>query len=150
VVGAAVQRGNNFRCVRRIAQCHSNIAQPALVSDAADGAALSALQELRFAPVEQIHQLRIIEPVAGCEILLPRRPGIFVPRAEQLAVIATVDAISHSLAKLHRNGAIQFYGQVGNAAPCIQFERCDYRLRGAYIDAGSAAAAVFSDRFISG
>ena len=53
-----------------------------------------ATQEFAFAPREQIDQGRLVEAVARAEIRLVAAPRELVPRAGELAVVATEDAIA--------------------------------------------------------
>ncbi len=102
VLFAGGERGEHGRRGRRIAECNGDIAQPALIADAADGAAAGPFFELRFAPGKQVDQLRPVQSVPDREILLGRRARELVPRTHQLAVVATVDAIADRAAKFDR------------------------------------------------
>ncbi len=68
--------------------------------------------------------------------------GKLVPGAEQLAIVATVDAVADGLAKLRRNCALQLDRQVGNAATRVELVGRDDRLGRADVDTGPAAAAM--------
>ncbi len=59
-----------------------------------------------------------------------------------LAVVAAVHAVADQRPQLDRDAALQFDGQVGNAAPRIEPVRPEDRLRRAGVDAGAAAAAM--------
>ena len=58
VVLALPQGGDDCRRTRRVAERHREVAQPALETDAPDGAAARAIRELRFGPDKQRRQLR--------------------------------------------------------------------------------------------
>jgi hypothetical protein len=60
---------------RRIAQPHRQVAQPALVADAADRAALHAAVEFLFFPSEQFHQAGLAQAIALVEIGQQSRAG---------------------------------------------------------------------------
>src|SRR5579863_1996915 len=90
----------------RVPQRHGDIARPALVSDAMDGRAAHALEELMLAPGEKLGQPGAIELVADLEVRMGRRARELVPRTHQLAVIAAVDAIAERTAQIQRNGAV--------------------------------------------
>ena len=80
------------RARRRIAQRHGDIAQPALVADAADGRTLGAREELLLGPREQLREPRGIESMPRLEVRMRGGARELVPRAHQLAVVAAVDA----------------------------------------------------------
>src|ERR1700690_514759 len=103
VLRAASQCFEHVGRARRIAESDRDVAQPAFVADAADGAAFRALQEIRFAPGKELDQLRAVEAVPRREILLGGGTRELVPRADQLTVIAAVNATADRGAKLERN-----------------------------------------------
>ena len=148
MVGAGVQRGQRFGRGRRIAQCYGDVAQPALVAAAPDRAAFGAVQELGFVPGEQLVQAGSVEVVACAEVGFVGALGELVPGADQLAVVAAVDAVAHQWPHVFGNGAIVLDGQVGNAAPCVQSLRPGDRTGGTDIDAARAGAAVCRGRHI--
>src|SRR5688572_16430550 len=112
IVRPGAQRRQNLRRARRIAQADGEVAQPAPVGDAADGGAAHALVELRLAPAEQLDQGSRIEAVARAEIVLAAGPGEAVPRADDLAVVASVHAVADERPQLLRDGALVLYGEV--------------------------------------
>lgn len=105
--------------VGRIAQRHGDIAQPAQVADAAYRRAFGDAQEFFLRPVEQIDQLRRMQRGARAEIVFVGKLRKAVPRADQLAVVAAVDAVAEQRAELLRDRAFQLDGQVGDAAPGV-------------------------------
>ena len=71
ILGPRLQRsaqGPIARGTQRIAQCHGHIAQPALMADAADGAALGHAQKGGFVPRKQVHQLLARQALALVKI----------------------------------------------------------------------------------
>ncbi len=77
--------------------------------------------------------------------------GEAVPGADDLAVVAAEHAVADLVAQLDRDRAFQLDGQVGNAAPRIQYPFADEGFRGADVQAGVATAAVVAcDRLVDG
>ena len=134
----------------RITQGHGDVAQPAIVADTADGAALRALQESFLAPPEQLDQIRGIETVAWFKILFPGGLRKTVPRADQLAIVAAEYAVANLTAELFRNAGTELDGQIGNAAPRINGVGCDDGLGGANVNALGTVAAVVCNRRVDG
>ena len=66
----------------------------------------------------------------------------FVPRADELAVVAAVDTIAEQRSQRLIDGAVVFDRQIGNAAPCIELPRGRDGRGGAGWDAGLASAAM--------
>jgi len=133
---------------RSIAERHSDIPQPAFVADAPDRRTFGAFEKFVLAPREQIDQLRTVEAVARREIGQGGFAGVFIPRADQLAVIAAVNAIAQQWPQLFGNCRAQFDRQVRNAAPRIDTIGADDRLSGADIDATRAGATMRRGRLI--
>src|SRR6202140_1010525 len=109
----------------RIAERDRDVAQPSHIADAADRAASSPFQELRFAPREKLDELRGIQPVPHREVLLGGGACELIPRTKQMTVNATVYAVADCRAKLDWNRPGQFDGEVGNAAPGVETIRGD-------------------------
>src|SRR6478672_8640754 len=105
---------------RRIAEPDREIAQPALVADAPDCAALEPLIELLLAPGEQLDQRSPIEAVAHSEIVDAGHLREAIPRAHELAVVAAVDAITEQRPQRLGNAALMLDGQIRDAAARIQ------------------------------
>ena len=138
-----VQAGHSRPITSRcIAQRHRDVALPAFVADAADGRAGQAGVELVGGPVHQINQTRRIQAVAGREIRLAGGMRELVPRAHQLAVVATVDAVADERAQRLGNAALEFDGEVGNAAPRIELVGPEDRPRRTDLDAALTGSAV--------
>ena len=104
--------------------------------------------ELRFAPAEQFNQARHIQSIANREIRLVRDLRKTVPRARQLAIVATIDTVTDQRPQFHGNRSLQFYRQIRNAPPRIEAVRPDDRLRRAHRDAFRARAAMVPRRRI--
>src|ERR1700735_5733283 len=103
-----------------VTERYRNIAQPALVAEPPDGTAAGLLLKIRFAPGKKLGQLRMIQSMPDRKILLRRGAHELVPGTDQLAVIATVDAIADRAAKFFGNTAGQLNRQIGDAAPRIE------------------------------
>ena len=135
---------------QRIAHRHRNVAQPALMADAADGAAGHALIELGLAPGEQLEQGDVIEMMTDFKIGLAGELRVFVPGANQLAVITAVNAVADSLAELFGDRSWMLDSEIGNAAPRVELVGRDDRLGGADVDALMAGAAMFAGIAVGG
>ena len=64
------------------------------MTDAADGGAFGAFQKRLFIPGEKLDESGGFESVAGMEIQFRGELGEAVPGADQLAVVAAVDAVT--------------------------------------------------------
>ena len=142
VIGATAQSGLNFRRVWCIAQRHGDVAQPALVADAADRVAGQPLVEFGFRPRKQFAQAGVVQPVAWRKRRVAELREA-VPRTAGLAVVTAVDAVADQRPEFLGNGAVQLDGQVGDAAPGIDLIRRGDGLRRADVEAGGAGAAMF-------
>ena len=128
---------------RRVAERHGDVAQPALVADAPDRAALHARVELLARPREELDERRVVEAVAHRgEIRLGRRLREAVPRAHELAVVAAIDAVADQRAQLLGDAPCELDGEVGDAAPRVELVGRDDRAGGADVDAARAGAAM--------
>ena len=103
----------------RVAQRNRNISQPAFVPDATNGTAFCFVEPGLFVPQEQFGQFCIIESVAWREVAIARGLCKFIPRSEQLTVVATVYSITNRFAKFFGNRVLVFDRQVGNAAASV-------------------------------
>jgi hypothetical protein len=74
----------------------------------------------------------------------------FVPGANQLAIVAAIDAVAEQRPQFFRDSAFEFDGEIGNAAPRIDLIRRDDGAGRADIDTGLACAAVVFGRRIDG
>ena len=117
------------------------------MADAANRAAFGHAQKRGLVPLHQMHQLRRAQTVALVKVRQGAALRELVPRADQLTVVAAVNAVAHQGAQLQRYRPVVLYGQVGNAATRIQLVRRDDGLRRASADTGIATAAVIADRF---
>jgi alkanesulfonate monooxygenase SsuD/methylene tetrahydromethanopterin reductase-like flavin-dependent oxidoreductase (luciferase family) len=133
-----------------IAETDRDIAQPALMADAMDGTAGQARGKSRRIPAKQFHQRYIIKAIAHREVGLGTGLCVTIPRTHQLAIVTTVNPVADQWPQRLRNAALQFNGQIGNAAPCIQLIRRDNGLRRTDIDAALAGTAMIALRFIKG
>src|SRR5580704_17438323 len=90
------------------------------MADTPDRAAAGLVEEFGFAPGKERDQRSVIQSVTHAEVRLDGRPREFDPGADELAVVAAIDAIADGAAKFHRDGALELDGEIGDAAPCIQ------------------------------
>ncbi len=107
-VASLVQCFDNGRRGSGIAQRDRQVSLPSLKADSSYGATLGALEPLVFGPVEQLSHGGAVQLVPRREIAFGGWLGKLVPGTKQLAIVATVDAITDGFAKLDRNGALQF------------------------------------------
>ena len=114
------------------------------MADAADGRAFEATQELVLAPAQQLDQIRGIQAVAGGEVGQGGAAREAIPGTHQLAVVTAVDAVADQGAQRFGDGAAQFDGEVGDAAPRVELARAGDGPGGADVDAGGATAAVIA------
>src|SRR3990167_3226856 len=77
------------------------------------------------------------------EVAFAGRAGEAVPRADDLAVIATEHPVADQRAQIFGDRAFQFDGQVRNAAPGVQHIGADEGIGRANVQARSAASAMF-------
>jgi tRNA threonylcarbamoyladenosine biosynthesis protein TsaE len=136
--------------MQRIPHRHGHIAQPAFMADAANRAAFGDAQKLFFGPVKQGHELLAGQAGAFVEVGQGAALGEFVPGADELAVVAAVNAVADQRAQFERNRPGVLDRQVGNAAPRVEPVRRDDGLRGAHGYAGGATAAVRRDGLAGG
>ena len=136
--------------LQRIPHRHRHIPQPAFMADAANWAAFGDAQKFFFGPVEQGHQLLAGQAGALVKVGQGAALGEFVPGADELAVVAAVDAVADQRAQFQRNWPGVLDRQVRNAAPRVKPVRRDDGLRGAHVDAGAATAAVRRDGIAGG
>lgn len=114
--------------------------------NAQDGRTRHAFTELCLSPGEELRQSRTIQAIADIEIGFLRMTGKPIPGADQLAIVATIDAVSHPAAQLFRNRAMQFNREVRDATPRVDLVRPYDRPCRAGVNAPRAAPAVFIDR----
>src|SRR5204862_7066027 len=111
-----------------------------------DRAAFGVAQELGLAPAPQREQRRVGERLARVEVRQGAALRVLVPRADELAVVAAVDAVADQRPQLDRDRLVALDRQVRDAAASIDAVRRDDGLRRAYVQAGAARAAVGVDR----
>ncbi len=84
----------------------------------------------------------------GGKVALVGEFGKAVPRANDLAVVAAINAIPHHRSEFFGDAATQFDSQVGNTPPCIHAKGGHDCLCGADIDTLAAVTAMFLCGFI--
>ena len=112
------------------------------MTDAPYRATLGMVQKLRFAPAKQRHQLGTGQAATRVEVGQAAAPGKFVPRANQLAVVAAIDAVADQGAQFQRDRTWVFNGEVRNATARIEPVGRNNGLGWADVDAGRTAAAM--------
>ena len=125
-----------------IAHRHRDVALPALMANAADGAAFGVAQKFSFAPAKQRDELLAGQAAALVKIRQSAALGELVPGTDELAIVAAVDAVADQGAQLHRNWPAVLDGEIGDTAPGVQLIGRNDGLGGANIDAAGATAAV--------
>src|SRR5882724_13654510 len=95
------------------------------MSDTIDRAARQFCVELGFVPSKQFNQRHIIQPVPHGKIRLDTGLRKAVPRAHQLTIVATIDAVADQWAQLNRHAAFEFDGEIRNTAARIETVRRD-------------------------
>src|SRR4051812_2587613 len=78
---------------QRIAERHGHVAQPAFMADAADRAAFGVAEKLFLGPCKEFAELPARESLPRIEIGKRTLLCKLVPRTDQLAVVAAVDAV---------------------------------------------------------
>src|SRR5262249_39794780 len=146
VRAARAQGLDHRRRRRRVAQSHRDVAQPALVTQAADRRTFGALQELLLGPREQLRQAGTVEPVAGLEVGFGRGRRELVPGTDQLAVVAAEHAVADRRAQFLGDRALVLDREVGDAPARVEAVRRGDRLRRTDLDAAHARAAVRAGR----
>src|SRR5690554_6307654 len=126
-----------------VTQAHCQVAQPALIADAADRAASGLVEEILLAPGEQRHQAGPIEIVARSEVLFCRGAGEASKGTHQLAVVAAKYPVAHGGPIMLGDGTKQLDGEIGDAGTGIDDLVVNDRASGTGGTAGAAAAAVF-------
>src|SRR5688572_12483658 len=142
IVRPGAQRSQHFRLAGSVAQTYRQVAQPALVADAPDRRAAQTLVELRLGPGEQLDQARRVEAVAHLEVRLCGNAREAVPRADQLAIVAAIDAVANQGPQLDGDGAFVLDGEVRDAASRIELVGGADRPRRTDVDAALAAPAM--------
>src|SRR5262245_6082887 len=138
MVRACTQRPDHLGRARRVAEPDGEVAQPLLVADAPDRRAPQAFVELGLGPGKELHERCAVEAVARLEVLLAARPSEAVPRTDELAVVAAVDAVADERAQLLRDRALVLDGEVRDAAARVELVGAADRLRRAHVDAALA------------
>src|SRR5207249_5262319 len=91
-----------------------------------------------------LNQRGRIESVACDEVAFRTLARELVPWADQLAIIAAVDAVADRFAKLEWNRSAQFDSQIRNTAPRVEFVRRNDRLCRTNLYTFDTSAAVLA------
>jgi hypothetical protein len=140
---SAIDFGFRFRLgAAGVAEGDGDVAQPAFMTDTADRAALQAFVELGFAPGEERNQARGVETMARIEIGQRSGAGEFVPGADQLTVVAAIDAVTEQGAQFERDRAMMLDREVADAAAGIEPIRGEDGAGRTDLETGLAGAAM--------
>jgi hypothetical protein len=105
--GFAVHPGS-----QSIPECHSDIAQPALMPNAPDCAAFQSLIEFFFTPRKQINQRRTLQTITRIKVGQHAALREFIPWAGELTVITSEYAITYEWAKLDWYAALELNREI--------------------------------------
>src|SRR3712207_2557257 len=105
VVSARSERRDDPRARRRIAESDRDVAQPAFVAGATQRRPFRALAPFVFRPTEELDEIGVVEAVSNSEVGDLGRSCELVPRAKELAIVATENAIADCGAQLRRDRA---------------------------------------------
>src|SRR4030095_14789917 len=95
---------------------------------------------LRFAPGEELDELRRVQAVAGTEVRLGRGARELVPGTDKLAVVAAEHAVANRGAQRLGDRAMVLDREIGDAATRVELVRRRDRARRAGWQAGAATA----------
>src|SRR5450631_422783 len=119
-----------------------------MVTNPVDGAAARVLHELRLAPRKHRDEPHLIQAMAHGEVTFASGAREFVPRANELTVIAAVDPIANGASKLDRDRSLELDGEIGNAAPGVESVGRDNGAGRTGGQTGRAAAAMRGSRLV--
>src|SRR5260364_128242 len=92
--GQLIAQGGRQQTAQRIAQCNRNITQPALMADAANCRATEPSIEFVGAPGKYIDEGGVVQAIAHVKVIASRHLRKFIPRTDELTIIAAVNAIA--------------------------------------------------------
>ena len=98
--------------------------------------------KLCVAKVDQICKAGRPQTLSRGELGFASLARKLVPGTNRKAIVATVNAVSHSRAQIPRNWALVLDCQVGNAAPRIELVRCGKCRGRTNVETGTASAAA--------
>src|SRR5262249_29023881 len=111
-----------------------------------DRAAFHARRKLIGRPGEQLDEVRGVQSVPHGEVWLGTRLRVLVPRARELAIVATVDAVSDQGTKLLGNAARELDREIRNAAPRVELVGGDDGAGRTGVEAGATSSAMLAHR----
>src|SRR5258708_33515328 len=120
MIRPGAERRDYRRRTWRIAEAHREVPQPALVADSPDGRAAQALVEVGVRPAEQLDERGAVEAIAHLEIRFGGRLSEAIPRADELAIVAAVDAVADQRTQLLGDRALQLDREVRDAAARVE------------------------------
>ena len=118
-LGLACQRG-----VVRVADRNQHVADEAVAADALDRRFRKQAAKRRIVEPRQRRKFGRTQRLAGRELRLMSGLRKLVPRADREAVVTAIDAIADGFAKFAWDRPLVLDGEIGNAAPRIEFVRC--------------------------
>ena len=112
------------------------------MADAANRAALGVPQKLGLFPRKQLNERAIHQRRAHIEVRQAAALRELVPGADQLAVVAAVDAVADQRPQFQRDGAGMLDCEIGNTAARVDLPLADDGLRRTHVHARRATAAM--------
>ena len=143
--GGVGEEALGFGCEGRIAGIADrdhDVADEAVTSGALDRRIAKQVAEGGIVETRQVFETRRGQFGAGVKLRLARHGCKAVPWAHREAIVAAIDAIAHRHAEFARNVSLVLDGEIGNAAPRIDFVRCGEGLRRADVEAAAAGTAM--------
>ncbi len=141
VLGRLLQLGQCFG-VGGIAKGNADVAEEAGLFAAPQRGMAEALAKSVCIEAKQVQQVEVLEFGQGDFTHEPALPGKAVPWTDLETVITTENAVANGRPQVFRDGALQFDGEVADAASGIQLERGSDGMGGAGVDAARAAATA--------
>ncbi len=108
--------------VADISQGDADVAQQAAAFGAKDGRAVKAVFEAGVVEGQQLKQVRRAEVGPGVGSHEAAFAGETVPGTNRQAIVAAVNAVADGGAEFDGDGALEFDGEIGNAAAGIELE----------------------------
>src|SRR5260364_484366 len=84
------------------------------MADAANCRASEPSIEFVGAPGKEIDQVGVVQAIAHVKVIASRHLRKFIPRTDELTIIAAVDAIADERTQREWDASVQFDGQISN------------------------------------
>lgn len=143
--GAPLQSPEDGFAGRRVPECHGQVPEPSPEPGAAERAPAGFLLELGFGPAHERGKLGGEKLGAWSELGQGFLPGKLVHGTDELAIVTSENAIADGAPELDRYGSPVFDGEIGNAAPGIEFIGPDDGPGRTDLDTGLATTAMVFD-----